>query len=217
MLNLLIVLTAIILLTVLLHYENSQNIKGLLPAKTLLSSLFVLAVLVQPHPITHYYRFLLTGFLLCLVGDVCLAFQQEKMFLWGLISFLLGHVSYIFGFFYVAHPGAWTWGGSMIILCISSRVYFWLKPHLGAMKTPVLIYCIVITLMLSGAWSVLYNSHLTLSGRRMVFSGAFLFYISDVFVARDRFLKKEFFNRLVGLPLYYIGQFTLAFSVGFLE
>ncbi|MDH3345156.1 MAG: lysoplasmalogenase, partial [Desulfobacteraceae bacterium] len=68
MLNLLIVLTAIILLTVLLHYENSQNIKGLLPAKTLLSSLFVLAVLVQPHPITHYYRFLLTGFLLCLVG-----------------------------------------------------------------------------------------------------------------------------------------------------
>ena len=217
MLNLLIVLTAIILLTVLLHYENRQNIKGLLSAKALLSSLFILAVLVQPHPITHYYHFLLSGLLLCLLGDICLAFQQEKMFLWGLISFFLGHIFYIFGFFYVAHPGVWTWGGSIIVLCISSRIYFWLKPHLGAMKKPVLLYCIVITIMLSGAWSVLDNSRLMLSGRRMVFIGAFLFYISDVFVARDRFLKKEFFNRLVGLPLYYTGQFTLAFSVGILE
>jgi uncharacterized membrane protein YhhN len=217
MLNLLIVLTAIILLTVLLHYENRQNIQGLLSAKALLSSLFILAVLVQPHPITHYYHFLLSGLLLCLLGDICLAFQQEKMSLWGLISFLLGHIFYIFGFFYVAQLGAWTWGGSIIVLCISSRIYFWLKPHLGTMKTPVLLYCIVITVMLSGAWSVLDNSRLMLSGRRMVFIGAFLFYISDVFVARDRFLKKEFFNRLVGLPLYYTGQFTLAFSVGILE
>lgn len=217
MLNLLIVLTAIILLTILLYYENRQNISGLLPAKTLLSSLFVLAVLVQSHPMTHYYQFLLAGLLLCLVGDICLAFQQEKMFLLGLISFLLGHVSYIIGFFYVAHPGVWTWGGSIIVLCISSGIYFRLKPHLGAMKTPVLFYCIVITVMLSGAWSVLDNSRLTLSGRLMVFVGAFLFYISDVFVARDRFLKKEFFNRIIGLPLYYTGQFTLAFSVGFLE
>ena len=138
MLNLLIVLTAILLLAVLIHYENSRNINGLLPAKTLLSSLFILAVLVPPHPITHYYHFLLSGLLLCLVGDVCLAFQQEKMFLWGLISFLLGHVSYSFGFFHVGHPGVWTWGGSIIVLCISSRIYFWLKPHLGTMKTPVM-------------------------------------------------------------------------------
>ena len=108
-------------------------------------------------------------------------------------------------------------GGSIVVLCISSGIYFRLKPHLGAMKIPVLFYCIVITVMLSGAWSVLDNSRLTLSGRLMVFVGAFLFYISDVFVARDRFLKKEFFNRIIGLPLYYTGQFTLAFSVGFLE
>jgi uncharacterized membrane protein YhhN len=85
------------------------------------------------------------------------------------------------------------------------------------MKTPVMLYCIVITVMLSGAWSVLDNSRLTLSGRLIIFIGALLFYVSDVFVARDRFLKKEFLNRLLGLPLYYTGQFILAFSVGFLE
>ncbi len=61
MLNLQIALWAIILLTGLLHYENSQNIKGRLSAKILLSSLFILAILVQPHAITYYYQFLLAG------------------------------------------------------------------------------------------------------------------------------------------------------------
>jgi hypothetical protein len=45
------------------------------------------------------------------------------------------------------------------------------------------------------------------------FVGALGFYVSDVFVARQRFLKSEIVNRLIGLPLYYGGQFLLAFSV----
>jgi uncharacterized membrane protein YhhN len=43
--------------------------------------------------------------------------------------------------------------------------------------------------------------------------GASLFYLSDLFVARNRFVKKEYVNRLVGLPLYYTGQYLLALSV----
>lgn len=30
----------------------------------------------------------------------------------------------------------------------------------------------------------------------------------------DRFIKKQMLNRCIGLPLYYAGQFLLAFSVG---
>jgi hypothetical protein len=33
-------------------------------------------------------------------------------------------------------------------------------------------------------------------------------------VARQRFVAPAFANRLYGLPLYYLGQFLLAFSVG---
>jgi uncharacterized membrane protein YhhN len=85
------------------------------------------------------------------------------------------------------------------------------------MHGPVLLYIIAITLMLSGASSVFGNSNLNPQGRIMVLVGALSFYFSDVFVARDRFLKKAFFNRLVGLPMYYTGQFLLAFSVGSLR
>lgn len=217
MLNSLIIVLAAILLAVLLYCEKKENRKGLLPTKAILSLMFIFAVLVQPHPIYRYYHFLLVGLLFCLGGDVFLALPQKKMFLYGLVSFLLGHVFYIFGFFSVARISQWTWVGSLTMLVISVWVYVWLRHHLGSMKVPVSVYIIVITIMMCGAWSVLGDYNLARSGRIIVFTGALSFYFSDVFVARDRFLKKGFFNRLIGLPLYYTGQFLLAFSVGLLR
>jgi uncharacterized membrane protein YhhN len=85
------------------------------------------------------------------------------------------------------------------------------------MKGPVVGYMVVITVMVCGASSVLGASDFSLSGRLMAFLGAVAFYFSDVFVARDRFMKKEFVNRLVGLPMYYAGQFLIALSLGFLK
>ena len=217
MLNLLIIVCAAILLAGLLYCENRENRRGLLPTKTALSSLFILAVLIQPHPISGYYHFLVVGLVFCLGGDVFLALPRRKMFLFGLVSFLLGQISYIFAFFSVAQASQWSWIGLLTVSVISCWVYFWLRPHLGPMKVPVLLYVTVITIMLSGAWSVLGDSNLTRPGRIMGFAGALSFYFSDVFVARDRFLKEEFLNRLMGLPMYYTGQFLLAFSVGVLE
>jgi len=144
---------------------------------------------------------------------VFLALPQERMFLFGLVSFLLGHVCYVVCFFYVADLNPWTWGGSAIGLAISGLVFFWLRPHLGSMLVPVIAYIIVITAMVIGAFTVLGDTALHSTGRLMVLFGAVSFYISDLFVARDRFLKTEFANRILGLPLYYAGQFLLAFSV----
>lgn len=217
MLNILIIVAAPILLVGLLYCEKKRNPRGHLLNKGALSSLFILAILVQPHPIPGYYHLLLAGLLLCLGGDILLALPQKEMFLLGLVSFLFGHIFYISAFLYVTSIGGWTWAGSLIVLVVSAWVYVWLRPHLGSMKTPVLVYVIVISGMLIGAWSVLGDPNLTRSGRIMVFAGALSFYFSDVFVARDRFLEEEFLNRLIGLPIYYTGQFLLAFSVGLLR
>jgi uncharacterized membrane protein YhhN len=217
MLNISIIVLAAILLPALLFLEKKENRKGLVPVKTGLSLLFIFTAVVQPHPIITYYYFILSGLIFCLFGDVFLALPQKKSFLFGLISFLLGHLFYIIGFFYIAQESPWTWVGSAVFLVISGWVYIRLRPNLGSMKVAVLIYVMAITLMISGAWSVLGDFYLTGLGRIMVFVGAVSFYISDVFVARDRFLKKKFINRIIGLPLYYSGQFFLAFSVGFLD
>ena len=150
-------------------------------------------------------------------GDVFLALPREKMFRYGLVAFLLGHLFYVVAFLYVAGIHYWTFIGLTINVIISGGVYFWIRPHLGSMKIPVLCYIIVITAMVVGAWSVLAAGGLALSGRMLVFTGALGFYFSDLFVARHRFLTAEFLNRLAGLPLYYCGQFLLAFSVGWLK
>jgi uncharacterized membrane protein YhhN len=217
MLNLLIIVLALILLVGLLYFEKTAYLKGKLPIKTLLSGLFILAALVQPHPIAGYFYLLLVGLIFCLGGDVFLALPQEKMFLLGLVSFLLGHVFYVICFFYVANISHWTWIGCLMGLLFSGLVFLWLRPHLGAMLMPVMAYIIVITVMVIGAWTVVGDAKLNLPGRLMVWIGALSFYLSDIFVARDRFMKSEFSNRFIGLPLYYFGQFMLAFSLGYLK
>jgi uncharacterized membrane protein YhhN len=214
MLNALIIILAVILLAGLLYFEKIGSLKGKMPVKTILSCLFIIAAIVQAHPIPGYYYLLLLGLIFCLGGDVFLVLPQDRMFLLGLVSFLLGHVFYVICFFYVADVGQWTWIGGLVVLAVSGGVFFWLRPHLGNMLLPVIAYIVVITIMVVGAWTVLGDAGLNYPGRLLVFIGAVSFYLSDLFVARDRFLKAEFTNRLIGLPLYYGAQFMLAFSVG---
>ena len=214
MLNTLIIFSAVTLLAGLLFFEKNGNQKGKLPTKTILSCLFIFTALVQSRPIPGYFYILLIGLIFCLGGDVFLALPRERMFLFGLVSFLLGHIFYVGSFFYLADLSHGSWIGVGIGLVASGGVFFWLRPYLGSLLRPVIAYIVVITVMLVGSWTVLCDAGVVLSGRLMVFGGAVSFYVSDLFVARDRFLKIEFKNRLIGLPLYYFGQFLLAFSVG---
>lgn len=215
--NTLIIVFAVLLLMLLLYFEKREKWEGMVLAKTPLSALFIVALLVQPNPVQPYSRLLLGGLILCLAGDVFLALPQKKMFMLGLVAFLIGHVFYVCGFFWVARSGHWTWIGAILTLFASGGVYNWLRPHLESMKVPVLFYVIVITVMVIGAWSVLGDDSLALPGKIMVFIGAVSFYFSDIFVARDRFMKKEYLNRLIGLPMYYAAQYLLAFSTAFLK
>lgn len=212
-----ILFVAFVLLCAVLHFEKTQNRAGLVPTKGCLSLLFVLAALVQKDPLNPYGVFVVIGLVFCLGGDVLLALPQNKAFMVGLVSFLVGHVFYVIGFFSVAGPSGWTWVTLLLAAMTSILVYWWLRSHLGKMKEPVIGYMGVITVMVCAASSVLGAADLNLSGRLMVFSGAVAFYVSDVFVARDRFVKEGFVNRLVGLPMYYVGQFLIAFSLGFLR
>jgi len=184
--------------------------------KAPLSFLFLLTAFLQPRTVSGYARFLIPGLLLCAGGDIFLSLPWSKGFLFGLIAFLMGHAFYTIAFFSTAGMGSWTGIALPVIALLSASVFVWLRPHLGHMKTPVMAYIAVISLMLFSAVSMAADSSLSTAGRRTAFAGAVLFYVSDLFVARNRFLQKAFINRLIGLPMYYLGQFLLAFSVGLL-
>ena len=198
----------------LLAFERKDFLKGKLATKLPASSLFVVTALIQPHPVPSYFYAMLAGLVLSLFGDLFLALPQKKAFMMGLVAFLLGHVAYIVAFVMITSVGVWTIPGAIAVLALSAGVYLWLRPNLGSMNVPVLAYVIVISIMVTAAWSVFIETEHPLWARILVLAGAFLFYLSDVTVARDRFVRQGFDNRLVGLPMYYAGQFLLAYSVG---
>jgi uncharacterized membrane protein YhhN len=207
---------AVVLLGFLLYFEKTGQPRLKLAVKTALSLLFVVTVLLQPNSQTPFGRLLTVGLILCLWGDVFLALTEPKWFKAGLGVFLLGHVLYVASFTRLAPGSAWFSVGALVFLAASAGVYWWLRPNLGEMHIPVAAYILVITFMVFGALGVYRQPVLAIPGRSMILLGAVLFYLSDLFVARDQFIKKEFLNRLIGLPLYYGGQFLLAFSPGFL-
>jgi len=217
MMSVFIIILGIILLFGVLYFEKKKNRIPHLITKTTLSLLFVTTALLQSYSVPAYYHYLLIGLIFCLMGDVCLALPQKKAFMGGLVAFLDGHVFYIFSFSSLIPISHWFSSGLLIIVGISTLIFFWLRPHLKSMLIPVLIYILVITLMASGAWAVFGKSSFQISGRALILAGALCFYISDLFVARQRFIKEEYRNRFLGLPLYYTGQFMLAFSIGFLK
>jgi len=68
--------------------------------------------------------------------------------------------------------------------------------------------------MVVGAASLATRQDFSLQARVLVMAGSLLFYASDLFVAKHRFVEKNIINRYAGLPMYYAAQFILAFSVG---
>ncbi len=209
--------TLLVILVTLEQRGGGNASRPRLVVKTALSMLFVATALVQTGPGDGFYTSLIIGLVLCLLGDVFLALPGRRMFLLGLVSFLLGHLAYVVAFISLSLSSAsWlTVMGGLVTATVSGAVFFlWLRPHLGKMLLPVSAYVVVITAMVIGAWTVLGDSGLAASGRSMIFSGALLFYLSDLAVARERFVKKDPRNALIGLPLYYAGQFLLAFSPG---
>lgn len=209
-----IFLLAPVLLAVLLVFEKRESLGGKLTVKPVLSCLFVLTALMVSAHFTFYAVVVVIGLVLCLVGDVCLAFPQRAMFRVGLVAFLLGHVAYIVAFVWAAQPNGWLWITALAALPVSSLVYYRLQPFLGGMKAPVMAYIVVITLMVIAAGGVFGDQQLSFLGRFLALNGAFSFYLSDIFVARQRFVQPSFSNRLIGLPLYYLGQFQIAYTVG---
>jgi uncharacterized membrane protein YhhN len=205
----------VFLLVGLLYFEKMGPPMGRIVTKSLLSLLFVIAAFLQTGANEPFTRYLMMGLILCLGGDVFLALSGLKWFRAGLVAFLLGHGLYILAFNFLIPFSGWFSPGDLLILAISLGACRWLWPHLGAMKLPVLAYVAVITLMVFGARAVFESPALPLTGKALIFWGAILFYLSDLLVARDQFIRKAFSNRLIGLPLYYSGQFLLAFSPGF--
>lgn len=207
-----VLILAVALLVGLIKAEKTKQPRWILMFKTPLSLLFILAWTLQPAKNADVAGLILIALILCLGGDILLALGSRTTFLWGLISFLLGHVVYASAFFVMGRIGPPMAVGTILLTVSAALVWRWLAPHLGNMRTPVMAYMVVISIMVCGAFGVIDDPTIPAHVRGSIVVGAILFYFSDLFVARERFVVDAHVNRVVGLPLYYAAQFLLAFS-----
>ena len=176
--------------------------------KTLAALGFIITAVECGALSSSYGLIIFAGLILCLGGDVLLIPKSNSIFLMGIGSFLLGHIA-----FAVAFASAGIDSNSALISAIpmgivSIFVLKWLNPHLdGLMKKAVPAYILAITIMV-----VLAVGCAIKHDAPWVAIGAIGFMISDLAVARERFVAPGFINKIWGTPLYFGAQVIIAMT-----
>jgi alkenylglycerophosphocholine/alkenylglycerophosphoethanolamine hydrolase len=155
------------------------------------------------------------GLLFSLAGDVFLMLPKN-LFIFGLVSFLLGHLSYLAGF-NSRLPSLSVPGVILALLIAGTAVQVFLRISAGLkaggnnrLRTPILIYTIVISLMLLSALLTLVRSDWQPAHALAVSGGALLFFISDTILAWNRFVTPLPNGRVMNMITYQLGQLLIA-------
>jgi uncharacterized membrane protein YhhN len=158
------------------------------------------------------------GILFSLVGDVLLI-STDRLFLFGLIAFLLAHLSYITGFMEeTLITTVWSLILAVLIFITIGRL---LRRIVGAMRDrsenglviPVMLYGTGISLMLYVAMSTIYNPVWKTNAAFFVSAGAVLFCASDAILAWNKFVAPIKNGRVWNISLYYLGQIGIVAGV----
>lgn len=155
------------------------------------------------------------GILFSMLGDVLLMISLDRLFLYGLVAFLFAHVFYIVGFnIPIPELSAWSvmlailigWGGAKVIRRILVSV---VEKGQGRLRLPITIYGVVISIMLLSAMIKLNDLSWDAGASILVSLGAFLFYISDVILAWNKFVAPIRGGRIYNIAAYHLGQIAL--------
>ncbi len=148
------------------------------------------------------------AFALSLAGDVFLLWE-DKLFIPGLVSFLLGHVAFVIGFCAHGQRAGWALLGVMVVTLALAPVAPRLLSAIARgperqMALPVAIYMVVISAMSITAVG---------SGPLVAMLGAWLFMVSDTTLAWNRFVKPRPASGVVVMVTYFAAQLLLFFAL----
>lgn len=178
-------------------------------AKAVASTCFLVAAILWGALESAYGQLILLALMLSWWGDVLLVSRMRSAFLAGIAAFLMAHVAFVFAFAVreLDAPGMLVALGGMGVF--SGVVLKWLWRHLsGPFRPAVVFYVMAIVAMV-----VMATGAVAAGASFALLAGAVLFTISDLAVARDRFVSPGPVNAAWGLPMYYVAQFLLASTV----
>jgi uncharacterized membrane protein YhhN len=154
------------------------------------------------------------GLLFSLAGDIALMFI-DRFFMLGLIAFLLAHIAYLVGF-NIPFPetlGVWAIAITIVIglstVRLLRRIVEGVRNTQPRLTIPVIIYGTVITLMLLSALLTLFRPEWKSTPAYLVSFGAFLFYLSDIILAWNRFVSTISNSRMLNIGVYHLAQIAI--------
>ncbi|HEY5730714.1 MAG TPA: lysoplasmalogenase, partial [Anaerolineales bacterium] len=150
------------------------------------------------------------GLIFSLIGDVLLMISLDRMFIFGLITFLLAHVAYIVGL--QNELMAFTSWSVILIVILSMTAVRMMRRIISAIRAkgqarliiPVTVYSAVITVMLYAAMTTISNPEWNTSASFYLSVGAFLFYISDLILAWNKFVTPIQNGRILNIAAYHL-------------
>jgi uncharacterized membrane protein YhhN len=166
-----------------------------------------------------FNRQLLIGLFFGLIGDVLLNLryvfpkQGQKIFLIGIVAFLIGHIMYLLALIPQARHILWYCAipGAVAAACLLAYIFKTMEVK-KAFKIFGIFYLGAVFIMTAIAIGI---AIFTPSRRAIIYAiGAILFTASDVILIFNTFSGVTRFSmRIMNLTLYYLGQILIAVSM----
>lgn len=182
--------------------KQRKNIRYIFKPATLV--VLIIAAFFLPDTVDPAVQaWMIAGLVFSLGGDIFLMLH-EKYFVFGLASFLLGHIAYVVGLSQVDFNWIYALVGLVLTAIVGSKLA--LPIILGGsridarLRWPVAAYMGVISAMVIAAAG---------TGNPILLLGALLFYASDAVLGWNRFVTPLKYGPIGVMTMYHLGQIGL--------
>ena len=165
-----------------------------------------------------FAKVVVAGLIFGLIGDVCLNLRfvlenaGKKIFLGGILAFLIGHILYLVALIPLCEK-VWVW--LIVGVAVAIALLYWILTSVEAEKAFKIfgvVYIGAVVLMTAVAVGV-FRTRQT-PGALLYMVGAVLFTLSDIILIFNTFTKDgKAWMRPANLLLYYLGQLFIALSI----
>ncbi len=163
---------------------------------------------------------IMVGLFFSLWGDVFLMFRDDNLFIFGLGSFLMAHLAYIYGFVSNTRESCITTGKIIGNFFLVIPFFIFLRYFMGYIGPfirsspdtsdfiiPVWVYGLTITTM--GYVATVRANVVSKLSFRTIFIGAILFIVSDSIIAINKFVQEIPYSAFWIMSTYVTAQFLI--------
>lgn len=201
--------TCAIFVVALVVAETRGSLRGKWATKPAASAAFLALALLRLDSFELAHLAILAALSFSAAGDLLLIPEDSlRTFRAGIVVFLFAHLAFIAAFLAHGVDPLATAGATAVLAIVGVLVGRAIVKRAGpGLERTVAAYLVVISAMVAMAAGAASR------GSPLWLLAAVAFYLSDLTVARHRFLQREAVNRQVGLPLYYAAQLLFAWSL----